>query len=193
MALTDEEEAALRDQLAGAEQRGNEATAAARKANIAVLLKDIGAPPAFADVVPGTLELTPDALKEYVGQFIPAAQPVVTDRPDLSGWERYERTAEAGSPPGPGKSEIDLLLEEGLAGFDKLRGKGLDWDHHKPPEDMQQENAEFAAKANKLNRQATTLVRRGQMEPGGYYKAMGYGGRHDPPPWAYVAEDGRQE
>lgn len=193
MALTDEEEAALRDQLAGATQRGEAADAAARKANITVLLKDIGAPAAFADVVPGTLELTPEALKDYVAQFIPSAPPAVTERPDLSGWERYERTAEAGSPPGPGKSEVDLLLEEGLKGIEKLRGTGLDWNHRMPPEEMQVENAEYAAKANKLNRQATTLVRRGQMEPGGYYKAMGYGGRHDPPAWAYVAEDGRQE
>lgn len=191
MALTDEEEAALRDQLAGAQRQGEEATAAARKANITVLLKDIGAPTAFADILPGTVELTPDALKEFVAQFAPPAPPVVTDRPDLSGWERYERTAEAGSPPGPGKSEIELLLEEGLKGMDELRGTGLDWNHRKPPEEMQLKNAEFAAKANRLNRQATTLVRRGEMEPGGYYKAMGFGGRHDPPPWAYVAEDGR--
>lgn len=193
MALTDEEEAALRGELAGAQQASVDSAAAARKANITVLLKDIGAPAAFADVVPGTLELTADALKDYVGQFIPAPAPVVTDRPDISGWERYERTAEAGSPPGPGKSEIDLLLEEGLKGMEKLRGTGLDWNHRMPPEEMLAENAEFAAKANKLNRQATTLVRRGQMEPGGYYRSMGFGGRHDPPPWAYVAEDGRQE
>jgi hypothetical protein len=192
MALTDEEEAALRDQLAGAQQRGEEAAAAARKANLTVLLKDIGAPAAFADVVPGTIELTPEALKDWTAQFLPAPS-TVTDRPDLSGWERYERTAEAGSPPGPGKSEIDLLLEEGLKGIQKLRGTGLDWDHRQPPEEMQQENAEFAAKANKLNRQATTMVRRGEMEPGGYYRAMGFGGRHDPPSWAYVAEDGRVE
>lgn len=193
MALTDEEEAALRDQLAGAQAASNEAAAAARKANITVLLKDIGAPAAFADIVPGTLELTADALKEYVGQFLPPAPAVVTDRPDLSGWERYERTAEAGSPPGPGKSEIDLLIEEGMKGIEKLRGMATDWDHTKPPEEMKRENAEYAAKANRLNRQATTLVRRGQMEPGGYYRAMGFGGRHDPPAWAYVAEDGRQD
>lgn len=193
MALTDEEEAALRDQLAAAQARGDEAAAAARKANITVLLKDIGAPSAFADVVPATLDLTPDALKEYVGQFLPPTPAAVTDRPDLSGWERYERTAEAGSPPGPGKSEIDLLLEEGLKGIEKLRGTALDWNHYAPPEEMQLENAEFAAKANRINRAAERLVRTGQMEPSGYFRAMGFGGRHDPPPWAYVAEDGRQE
>jgi hypothetical protein len=196
---TEEEFQAL---LEAERQRSAQLAADLRHSQVATGLKDIGAPDAFADIVPTDLELSADALRDFVSRFLPAAptgggapEPASgSPAPDLTGWARYERASEgAGTITPPAKTDAELLLEEGMEGLRLLRGEGRDWNHLKPPDDMQQKNAAFAQKVNRLNRSHEMAVRRGEAAPGGYFQAWGFGGRHDPPQWAYVAEDGIRE
>lgn len=194
MGTTEED---LQAALEAERKRTAELAAGLRHANISAALRDLALPTAFADVVPADLEASPEALKDFVARFLPptAAQPSgEAPPPNLEGWARYERTAELGSSvPAAGKTEVELLIEEGMKGLEALRGGGTDWNHHKPPDEMAQENANFARRVNRLNRSHEMAVRRGEATPGGYFQAWGFGGRHDPPPWAYVAEDGIRE
>jgi hypothetical protein len=203
LALTDEEEQALRESLEQAQRSVTEQAAQVRKSQLTGLLKDLQAPARFADVYPADAELTSDALKAFVAEFAPPVPPATeaSTKPDLSGWSAYERAQEGATTPGAGgKTELEQLLEEGMEGLKELTGGGLDWNHFQPPDgrngstDMRAKNAEYANKVNRANRTWEKEIRLGRSEPGGVYQnAMGFGGRVDPPRWAYKAADGQSD
>lgn len=201
MALTDEEQAALQAQLEAERAKSAEQAAGLRKLQIGNVLREINASGAFAEVYPADGEITPDALKTFVSQFVPAAPTTstTTTTTDMGAWAAYERAQESATTPGAGgKTEVESLLEKGEAGLYELTGKGKDWNHYRipmegPGSDIEQRNNDYAEAANKVNRQWSKEVRQGRAQPAGIYSgANGFGGRVDPPRWAYKALDGQE-
>lgn len=179
--FTAEEAQALQEAVAAAQQEN-------RKLQLAHTLEKIGAPTAIADVYQGDLDET--KIKEFVMGLQMQKQSddakEQKERPDMSKWGTYEQIQSDATPTGGGDNELEALLKRGQEGINKSNPRTRPW---KVSEEEIEEQRQFSEDVNRVHRQWEREVRLGRAEPA--YRGMeGFGGRLDPPRWAYRAQDG---
>lgn len=180
---TPEEVAALRQQLVDSQ-------AEIRKVQLTSMLEKIGAPTAIAGVYTGDVD---DAkLKDFVmglqmrKDAEDNAEKDSHNRPDISKWGTYEQIQQDATPTGGGDNELEALLKRGNEG---IRVSDPKVNKYQVTEDERREQRQYADDVNKIHREWEREVRLGRAEPA--YRGMeGFGGRLDPPRWAYRAQDG---
>jgi len=169
---------ALRQQLAAKD-------ADMRKLQLTTILKGLGAPATFADIYQG--ELDEAKVKTFVSSLqIPAPEPTPQEgAADTSAWGRYEGTQAGSAPAGGEPSDVDKLLERGRTAIEKSKPS---MNPFQVGEADILDQKQFAADVNRMHREWERMVRRRQMQPA-YRGLEGFGGRMDPPDYAYVAQD----
>lgn len=153
-----------------------------RREQLGRILDGLGAPTAFADVYRG--DLTPEAVKTFVEglQMTPRApSEPKPPAPAADAWGRYEDTSRGGPPVST--TEYDRLLAETREALDAVRNS-----RYAPPAEADDKFAGTIDKVNKLNRQWEREIRAGRAQPA-YVGNTGFGGRLDPPEYAYRALD----
>lgn len=180
---TPEEMAALRQQLADSQ-------AEIRKVQLTSMLEKIGAPTAIAGVYTGDVD--DGKLKDFVmglqmrKDAEDNAEKDSHNRPDISKWGAYEQIQQDATPTGGGDNELEALLKRGNEG---IRTSDPKVNKYQVTEDERREQRQYADDVNKIHREWEREVRLGRAEPA--YRGMeGFGGRLDPPRWAYRAQDG---
>lgn len=174
----DQELEALRQQLAAKD-------ADMRKLQLTSILKGLGAPPAFADIYTG--ELDEAKVKSFVAALqIPAPEPTHQEGgADTSAWGRYEAAPSSGGPAGGEPDEVEKLLARGREAIEKSKPS---MNPFQVSEQDQLDQRQFAADVNRVHREWERAVRRRQLQPA-YRGLEGFGGRMDPPDYAYRAQD----
>lgn len=171
---------ALRTQLAARD-------ADVRRLQLTGILKGLGAPATFADIYTGDLDEA--KVKTFVSSLqIPAPEPSQSQESqpaDTSAWGRYEGTQSVSAPAGSEPSDVDKLLERGRAAIEKSKPS---MNPFQVGEADILDQKQFAADVNRMHREWERMVRRRQMQPA-YRGLEGFGGRMDPPDYAYVAQD----
>lgn len=149
------------------------------------MLKDFGAPTTFADVYQG--ELDEAKVKAFVSSLqIPAPPPPQQEgTADTSAWGRYEGTGSVSTPAGGEPNEVDKLLTRGREAIEKSKPS---MNPFQVSEADILDQKQFATDVNRMHREWERMVRRRQMQPA-YRGLEGFGGRMDPPDYAYVAQD----
>lgn len=179
---TPEEVAALRQQIADSQ-------AEIRKVKLTGMLEKFGAPTAIADVYNGDLDDT--KVKEFVQALQirkenEDATVQANTRPDISKWGTYEQIQQDSTPTGGGDNELEALVKRGAEG---IRQSDPKVNKFQVTEEERLEQRRYADDVNKIHREWEREVRLGRAEPA--YRGMeGFGGRLDPPRWAYRAQDG---
>lgn len=170
---------ALRTQLAARD-------ADVRRLQLTGILKGLGAPATFADIYTG--ELDEAKVKTFVSSLqIPVPEPTTQQEgtADTSAWGRYEGTQNVSAPAGSEPSDVDKLLERGRAAIEKSKPS---MNPFQVSEADVLDQKQFAADVNRMHREWERMVRRRQAQPA-YRGLEGFGGRMDPPDYAYVAQD----
>jgi len=112
--------------------------------------------------------------------------PEQPERPDISKWGTYEQIQQDSSPTGGGDNELEALLKRGAEG---IRNSDPKINKFQVTEEERKEQRQYAEDVNRIHREWEREVRLGRAEPA--YRGMeGFGGRLDPPRWAYRAQDG---
>lgn len=177
------------EEAAALQQAVEAAKAENRKLQLTHTLEKLGAPTAIADVYNG--EMDESKIKEFVMALQMQKQSEDQhqqdqQKPDVSKWGAYERINDNAAPTGGGDNELEALLKEGTELIDKSNPRTRPW---KVSEEEIEEQRRFQDKVNKIHREWEREVRLGRAEPA--YRGMeGFGGRLDPPRWAYRAQDG---
>lgn len=153
-----------------------------RREQLGRILDGLGAPSGFADVYRG--DLNPEAVKAFVEGLQMAQQPPSEPRPPApvaDAWGRYEDTGRGGPPSS--STEIDRLLAETREALDSVRNG-----RYAPAAELDDKFAGTIDRVNKLNRQWEREIRADRAQPA-YVGNTGFGGRLDPPEYAYRAQD----